>query len=219
MEQYSLRKLTFQSDKLVAISGLAEKFSSALGTYAAGLWPQHEFARSLCWRLRSASMSSSAFIAPSWSWAALDGPIYAPTRTHANICASIISCECSPLGQNPLGALQRAELKLKAPYVEFEIKGQDTTHDIDKGISQCLIYAQKDSMDLTFELDTFKTFDYGMKLACLKMFEDIDGDLTCLVLMPTRNGYWERVAVMQMQRRRGEHRWFGSAVERLFVIV
>jgi hypothetical protein len=219
VEQYSLMKLTFQSDKLVAISGQADKFSSALGTYTAGLWPQHDFVRSLCWQLRSTSVQSAAYVAPSWSWAALDGPVFAPIKKQSIICAELVKYECIPLGQNQFGALKRAELTLRAPYVEFEVRGQDNTHDVVRGISQCLVYAQKDSMGLTFELDTFKTFHYGMKLACLRMLEDVDGDLTCLVLMPVLDGCWERIAVMQMQRRRGEHRWFGSAVEREFVIV
>ena len=67
VEHYSTRKLGFQSDKLVAISGVAERFASYLGSYAAGLWLQPDLVRSLCWRARSTSYRHATYTAPSWS--------------------------------------------------------------------------------------------------------------------------------------------------------
>ncbi|KAK3490000.1 HET-domain-containing protein [Neurospora crassa] len=74
VEVYSGRKLTKQSDKLVAISGLAEHLSNGWDgvTYLAGLW-SYRLRESLLWRCSNVEQSKGRNndIAPSWSWASL----------------------------------------------------------------------------------------------------------------------------------------------------
>ncbi|KHE86591.1 HET-domain-containing protein [Neurospora crassa] len=71
---YSGRKLTKQSDKLVAISGLAEHLSYGWDgvTYLAGLWSCN-LRENLLWRCVNVKQSRgrNTGIAPSWSWASL----------------------------------------------------------------------------------------------------------------------------------------------------
>ncbi|KAK3644724.1 hypothetical protein LTR22_015099 [Elasticomyces elasticus] len=50
IENYSGRKLTYESDKLDAVSGLAKQVATAVGDiYYAGLWKNHMI-EDLCWR-------------------------------------------------------------------------------------------------------------------------------------------------------------------------
>lgn len=81
---YSRRAISFESDRLAAISGLASLIERHLGaTYLAGIWK--EDIRSLLWfrditrpdskihNATSPAVRRSHF--PSWSWAAATGPI------------------------------------------------------------------------------------------------------------------------------------------------
>ena len=83
---YSSRDLTFPSDKLAAVAGIAAIFQASLppaGEYLAGAWSGC-MAMCLGWAKRVhyphklPSLSDHAFRAPSWSWAAGDGRISWP---------------------------------------------------------------------------------------------------------------------------------------------
>lgn len=100
VEEYSSRSLTYRSDKLVAISGVAKALRRQLGEnldYHAGLWGEHWFMLCLGWvsklsyeehnmieegiSTESGEIDDSkTYVAPSWSWASLDGPISYPFR-------------------------------------------------------------------------------------------------------------------------------------------
>jgi len=78
---YTKGALSFESDKLVALSGIASQLQKVLGDqYLAGLWSNH-FADQLLWTAEYASTRSRKstrphdYRAPSWSWAAIEGEI------------------------------------------------------------------------------------------------------------------------------------------------
>ncbi|KAI1476307.1 HET-domain-containing protein [Daldinia eschscholtzii] len=63
---YTRRKLTIQSDKLVALSAVASRFKSYYGgTYLAGLW-EEDLVYGLLWMTKGGKPEN--FEAPSWSW-------------------------------------------------------------------------------------------------------------------------------------------------------
>lgn len=83
VDRFCSGKLTMESDKLVAMSGIASYFHSVTGDeYLAGLWktrieeqllwrtPDQDSERRLTYNTRP-----SKYRAPSWSWAAVDGPL------------------------------------------------------------------------------------------------------------------------------------------------
>jgi hypothetical protein len=71
---YSATSLTFPvKDKLVAIGGLARLCGSAKD-YLAGMW-KSQLAQQLMWMPVQARGRSSAYIAPSWSWASMNEPV------------------------------------------------------------------------------------------------------------------------------------------------
>ncbi|KAH9218836.1 heterokaryon incompatibility protein-domain-containing protein, partial [Leptodontidium sp. 2 PMI_412] len=90
VSKYSTRRLTHDCDKLPAIAGLAASIKRVQNsTYLAGLWAE-DFQRGLAWYIESGrhncspddagnfeelplSRASSAYIAPSWSWASVKG--------------------------------------------------------------------------------------------------------------------------------------------------
>ena len=78
---YSNCKMTYDSDKLIALSGLARLFHSRLGeheTYLAGLF-KGSLVSQLAWEVdflgeRPGTRPRECW-APSWSWASIGGPI------------------------------------------------------------------------------------------------------------------------------------------------
>jgi hypothetical protein len=77
VEQYTPLKLSRETDRLPALSGLATLASSILGTYSCGLWLK-TIAQDLLWRvplLESGYSRPIKFTGRSWSWAAVDGQV------------------------------------------------------------------------------------------------------------------------------------------------
>ncbi|OCL09195.1 HET-domain-containing protein, partial [Glonium stellatum] len=84
VEAYSGRAMTFDMDWLPAMSGIAKTLSKQLqcdyGEYVGGLWGR-DMLRGLVWYPNTARARGkkhcrpSTYIAPSWSWASINGPI------------------------------------------------------------------------------------------------------------------------------------------------
>ncbi|KAK3489937.1 HET-domain-containing protein [Neurospora crassa] len=85
VEDYSARSLTKQTDKLIALSGLArvaQEFHPG-ATYIAGMWSS-SLPKALLWKIvpqlsepefPSQTTTESAYIAPTWSWASVRSPV------------------------------------------------------------------------------------------------------------------------------------------------
>ncbi|KAI1298406.1 HET-domain-containing protein [Xylaria venustula] len=78
---YSNRMLTYETDKLPAVSALARRFSlidelPTPRTYLAGLWLE-DFPWLLCWRVfqRRFEKRPESYCAPTWSWASISTPV------------------------------------------------------------------------------------------------------------------------------------------------
>lgn len=138
---YSMRKLTKSSDKLIAISGLAQKAWEQLRCqYLAGVWLK-DLHLGLCWHaspisrvvysakqtdasymlVQEAPKRASTYRAPSWSWASIDGPVtfiedgdsrYGLSTTSSMECIDS-SVELST--DNAFGAVKAAHITLRVP--------------------------------------------------------------------------------------------------------
>ncbi|KAJ5043137.1 uncharacterized protein L3040_004520 [Drepanopeziza brunnea f. sp. 'multigermtubi'] len=75
VEQYSRRQLTFASDRLPAIAGVAKQFHRSTGyAYVAGLWKEDLVAGLLWYRSGHKGAITSSRL-PTWSWARFSGGI------------------------------------------------------------------------------------------------------------------------------------------------
>ena len=99
ISEYTTRFLSHSSDKLAAISGLAQKYANPeMGRYLAGLW-EHDLFRGMAWtRVKPGERTEERYMsyfaikakrtiaarafkppalyrAPSWSWASVNGPV------------------------------------------------------------------------------------------------------------------------------------------------
>jgi hypothetical protein len=112
---YTRRDLTFESDRLLAISGIADKFSSVLpNEYRAGLW-RFRLAHELLWESRSYEERPQRYQAPSWSWASINGPvIYAAETSELRPAIEIIDVTVDLASAvAPFGAVTSGSLTVK----------------------------------------------------------------------------------------------------------
>lgn len=120
-EDYSAKDLTYESDKLPALSGLASYFCRRHGQeYFAGLL-SGSIAEALLWRpyLPGSLSRPIEYTAPTWSWASLKGRIkfVAPFQSslgtlRSNHAIEDIKFELLPEGRNPYGRLKDGRMKV-----------------------------------------------------------------------------------------------------------
>jgi hypothetical protein len=73
---YTEGALTKSTDKLIALSGIAELVQNKAKTpYVAGLWSLVSVELGLLWRVKSPEQKQCTYCAPSWSWASVNGCI------------------------------------------------------------------------------------------------------------------------------------------------
>ncbi|KAH8691778.1 heterokaryon incompatibility protein-domain-containing protein, partial [Phaeosphaeriaceae sp. PMI808] len=82
VQEYTSKNLTRGQDKLIALSGVAQRFAALTlpenVKYWAGMW-NSDMPRGLLWKtLDEQTVRPSEYRAPSWSWASMDGQIGRP---------------------------------------------------------------------------------------------------------------------------------------------
>lgn len=133
VEVYVKRDLTYDSDRLPALSGIADAFQRTLtnaGTYLAGLW-ENDLIKGLLWRVnsprpRSPDQTYRTHLSspPSWSWASIGQcPIYWPISslrgTHA---AEVIDVSCTRSTVDDKGMVSGGTLTIRGKLIPLKIQ-------------------------------------------------------------------------------------------------
>lgn len=123
---YSEKLVTRSSDWLPALSGLAAKLESPeTGRYIAGLWSK-DLLDSLLWESLAVAASNikPTYIAPSWSWASIQGPVewtHNPKGSRHYIEIDLENTICIPSGLNRLGEIAAGWLFLTGSVIEVVV--------------------------------------------------------------------------------------------------
>jgi hypothetical protein len=129
MEYYSEKELTRGADKLAAISGLAGLVVEYLGlqssSYLAGLWLE-DLASSLLWYVKGprTPRRAQSYIAPTWSWASIDGCIgYFRERYqfHFQSLVGISEAKCFSSPSDPTGRVKSGQIILTGDVVPVSL--------------------------------------------------------------------------------------------------
>ena len=129
VEDYSRRDLAFTEDKLAAIAGLARRAQLIIGDeYLAGLW-KHRLHIGLAWQIseKVRSTKATAYRAPSWSWASIDGPVSYDrsdgfTQSDDGFLESsidLLKTSVSLMGHDPFGPIEYAEMTVSGRLKEI----------------------------------------------------------------------------------------------------
>ncbi|KAI0116002.1 HET-domain-containing protein [Hypoxylon sp. NC0597] len=124
---YSELQLTDQTDRLLAIGAIAEQTRAIRKsqTYLAGLWSA-SLGLDLLWvskrRTGNQRQQSERYIAPTWSWASVPGPVdyswASPTKSNIEI----LEAKCKYHNDNPFGKAMAGRLVLRGHSVTCSLR-------------------------------------------------------------------------------------------------
>lgn len=122
VEVYSRCSLTKPMDKLMALSGIVQRFEQITqDTYLAGLW-ERNLAPQLLWYVDDyrKMTRSPQYRAPSWSWACLDGNVNCRFMRNRTVFESILIGVHESRTTYILGLLQNALIRLEGRLIPVE---------------------------------------------------------------------------------------------------
>jgi hypothetical protein len=120
LNMYCKRSLPKPEDKLPALSNIARHIADKTGdTYVAGLW-RSELIGGLAWQATGYSVGRtsdvSAYRAPSWSWASIDGPFGGfSLDVEGEDVVEILDWQVSLKSDDAFGEVTDAWIKIRAP--------------------------------------------------------------------------------------------------------
>lgn len=116
VSEYSKKELTYETDVLPALSGLASLVQAATGDqYLAGIW-RSDLPQALRWVPDSPDWLPSTYLAPTWSWACRkkSSPVTFLSSTEVQYKVKVLDAEVTPVGEeNPFGCVSDGFLKLE----------------------------------------------------------------------------------------------------------
>ncbi|KAI1809561.1 HET-domain-containing protein [Poronia punctata] len=127
VRSYSRTKLTYPSDKLVAIAGIAKVMRARLGDedeYVVGMW-RSRLASHLLWQVSSSSSSpsSSASRKPSWSWLSVDGEVDFPrTRKDEEMMIEVMDVQVQYATKEITGPVTGGQIVLRGRLRPLQLR-------------------------------------------------------------------------------------------------
>lgn len=181
--RYSCCEFTKVEDKLWGISGIAHLFQSEIcGRYLAGLW-ESWFVELMHWSAEQPQPRlSSTYCAPSWSWAAIDGPVgFHATRSAADYTylVEIVEVDTTPINGQSFGGISDAFLRLKGFLAAVKCRLRASFFQLEIDSKQIDVPYRPDIMDTSWR-------GYGeifiLLFANLQYPDGSDVHLECLAL-------------------------------------
>jgi hypothetical protein len=138
VQEYTSRNITYQSDKLPALSGVVSALQKITGdTCYVGIW-RSWFIFGLLWRVQVPGEDIYVFAAkephavekwraPSWSFAAIEGVVLYDILQRAVVSehvAQLEDCRVVPSGRNLLGEVKEGYVRIKGPMTTLEAVDQ-----------------------------------------------------------------------------------------------
>jgi len=138
LEGYTARKLTYETDRLPALSGLAQQIATPTrGRYLAGMW-EGDLPNSLLWYLPFMNPSVRQKIErqpclPSWAWPSVGTAIIphfenSRSRSSLETIASVLKVECTPTTSDLFGQVSGGYLVLEAPTMLVTLEDNEVPH-------------------------------------------------------------------------------------------
>ncbi|KAK9416648.1 putative Heterokaryon incompatibility domain-containing protein [Seiridium unicorne] len=136
VKEYSKLRLTYASDRLPALAGIAKQLAQShtmhypdestrrQSRYLAGLW-EDTLLDDLLWSTYNNRCKPATSPAPSWSWPSIDGFIYYPLDTLIDSCYATVSATIET-ASDPFLSAPSGHLTITAPLVTGHIDSNPT---------------------------------------------------------------------------------------------
>lgn len=134
VSRYTECHLTKESDKLIALAGLAQIVQHMMkckaSDYAAGLWKPY-LLQDLLWRMSSTGERPSTYQAPSWSWASVKGALLWNPSGARKVDSADFACEVKQVAiklldsSRPFGPVSGGYIEIAAPMYRVSLGPAD----------------------------------------------------------------------------------------------
>ena len=216
LDDFVSRKITYNTDRLPAISGVAKEVARhTRQTYKAGLWEQ-DIHTEILWYTSGNATRLVDNIAPSWSWASLDFSTVDCHLFHQsgsdighNILrlARVLSIDVSYVGTDEFGQVASARMSIRGRCMEIE-----HWHKSEKGF-KCHLDVGR-SQKFAQGLESLPLDALFMQITCIEQdFVEVGVDrwsrkgvFKALILQPDNEieGEYRRIGVADISLERGQ---------------
>lgn len=210
IEEYSARELTYDSDKLPALSGLARetaKLRDFWDEYLAGIW-RLTLLIDLCWEIQSKTTSiPEEYLAPSWSWASLHATVRFDLGSSGWECIQLAEFKDSRLKlatADAYGAVIDGWIQLSGHLKPVTVVREDTSAEQSQRQGPCPIvvrnvngtpfsFLDSDFSDCNLDIESFGGGEStSLPISCLPILKKGGDDpetengpvVYCLLLVP-----------------------------------
>jgi hypothetical protein len=199
VQTYSQLKLTYNTDRLPALSGIAYLVAAKTkDTYIAGLWKK-DIAVGLLWYVWPCQPASSDYIAPSWSWASVASAWTLHSKRRHFVDLKIIDVHAEASTSNPYGEISAASLVVSGP-----LKRCITKQLIKKGHRYYVLKGEKSN--IRFALDTSLKSDIrSQHFWCLDCTVDKDLDIEMALSTQRRETFFRPHGLVLVRLEDHEH--------------
>ncbi|KAI0901056.1 HET-domain-containing protein [Annulohypoxylon nitens] len=123
VEHYSTRSLSYETDRMIALAGIATKVPEQRQDYLGGLW-RKQLDTGILWKAAGPCRRTAEYVAPSWSWASLSGKIrFIPLSKETRFVWEVIEAKCLFSGSNgDFGKVASAHLKVRGKVVHVNVE-------------------------------------------------------------------------------------------------
>lgn len=237
LKSYSRTLLTFESDKLIALSGISRAIQRELqDEYIAGLWKK-DIIIQLAWTTgiyfhkdgKMVPSRTKEYIAPSWSWASVNGPIENAIRknklefrSQIQAVAVYLGHRLAYVGNDKFGQVKSGYIQIQAPIHEVTISSTPQVEfpyrryrmNLDGSIEDVRVFDK-----ISIDVDDGNV-DWTESFACLTLYTEGSSDerlpSTLFALLLRKYGSscasYSRVGLMQI-RQGLEIDYFSTPVE------
>jgi len=236
VREYSQRSLTFGTDRLPGISGIARHIAlPSMGRYLAGIW-ECQLPEALLWTptggvpdRRNVLPRPLQYTAPTWSWASiLSAAVPDQSRKCAksiNLVCRVIDVECTPKTSDLYGHVIDGQLRISGPAIAATLVRSDcesvaTSYFYEIVLETQDVKASKVPSNLTMTNDvelmetTIRVVILFMEIRSYHTLPEDEFDSLALIQPKTHKGCWERIGRV--------HGWgldLSQFKEREFIIV
>jgi hypothetical protein len=192
---YTLRNLTVPTDRILAISGIADVLGQWIeGEYWAGLW-ESNLPICLLWQAATPESESTSLPArpveyqgPSWSWVSVNAMVhYNPlTANTFDTCIQVLGCEIELVDKRAkYGAVKAAQLRLRGRvrrgvlhYSPETTSLYERRWTLDAGLTEGHAYARGDALEPEFALESSSSIQVYLLevIRRVRMLNDMVGD-------------------------------------------
>jgi Heterokaryon incompatibility protein (HET) len=215
--EYSGLSLTFPSDRLPALSGLAKEFMQHRSDqYLAGMW-MDSMVKDLTWHPKRVRQRPKKWRAPTWSWASVDSAVNFEAEfkhMERGVCkmaplCKVLGAECTPSGSDTTGEVLSGYITISGHAIPMVLEYDSRAYPTEIPRFSIRACSTQERFwffpDYTLHDDNDGFTKAGETVYCLKLATSNYGGIHALVLrcINKKSQTYERIGFIPPEQARG----------------